>query len=288
MTSWLPTFCLLLATPAVAVDTHFVQVAPIASPLQGPVIVRSAGQNRAVVLLEGLHLFLFKHKLATRADDLRVWQQPKSVLVHTLVKESDVFAFTYAQNAPVTDVANQPALEESVRRLRQAGYTEVVLVGFSAGGVVAREFVEDHPAAGVTRVIQVCAPNVGSPLARVKVGVGAAQEPFVQSLSKQARAHELEGRRDKRIPDDIEFVCVVGNGLVYSDGVVSTRSQWPEDLQIQGVPAVPLGTEHWEALHGQRAAQVIARLVRDPQPRWDPAMVSSMRHWLWREKSATR
>ena len=71
-------------------------------------------------------------------------------------------------------------------RLRQAGYSEVILLGFSAGGVVARQFVEDNPAAGVTRVIQVCAPNLGSPLAKLKSSVGLAQESFLQSLTGQA------------------------------------------------------------------------------------------------------
>jgi len=285
MNSCLTTLCLLL-TGVIPVDTRFVQVAPALGRTEDGVIARSSGQGRAVILIEGLNPHLFHHDLAARAE-LRPWQQPGSVLVRALAPDADVFSFTYAQNAPVADIAELPPLGESVRRLRQAGYSEIVLVGFSAGAVVARQFVEDNPQAGVARVIQVCAPNVGSGLARVKA-LGAVQEPFLQSLTKQARLRALQERRGKKIPEQVEFVCVVGDGLIFGDGVVSTRSQWPEDLQAQGVPAVPLRTEHWEAVRGAQAAQVIANLVRDKLPRWDAVQVAAMRQRLWHEKSSPR
>jgi len=277
----------MLTGVVIPVETRFVQVAPALGRTEDGVIARSAGQGRAVVLIEGLHLHILQHQLAARAD-LRPWQQSGSVLVRALSPDADVFAFTYSQTAPVTDIGALPALGESVQHLRQAGYTEVVLVGFSAGAVVARQFVEDNPQAGVTRVIQVCAPNVGTALARVKAGVGAVQEPFIQSLTRQARFRALAERQGKKIPDAVEFVCVVGDGLFFGDGVVSTGSQWPEDLQSQGVPAVLLRTEHWEALRGAHAAQVIARLVRERQPRWNASQVAALRQRLWHEKNNMR
>lgn len=281
MTHWLPTVCILLALGAEPIETRFVQVAPTATD---GAIARSAGQGRAVVLIEGLSLHLLNHREAARAE-LRPWQQPSSVLVRTLAKDADVFAFTYGQTTPVTDIADLPALGVNIQRLRAARYAEIVLIGFSAGGLVARQFVEDNPSAGVNRVIQVCAPNVGSPLARLRVGVAAVQKPFMQSLTSQSRAHFLADRSDRRIPAEVDFVCVVGNGLFFSDGVVSARSQWPEDLQAQGVPAVSLSTEHWQALRNERAALVIARLVRERQPRWDAAQVAAMRKRLFGEKA---
>jgi hypothetical protein len=274
----LPTVWFLLTAAVPQVDTRFVEVAPSA----GAALVRSTSQDRAVVLIEGLDLHPVRPRRATRPE-LRPWQKPGSPLVRTVSAEGDVFAFTYAQTASVTDIAELPSLGEHVQRLRQAGYKDIVLIGFSAGGLVARQFVEDNPAAGVTKVIQVCAPNVGTGLANVKVGVGVIQEPFVWSLSKPSRARALQERQGKKIPDGVEFICVVGNGLGSGDGVVSTRSQWPEDLQAQGVPAVPLETEHWKALSAPRTAQVLARLVRESQPRWDAAQVAAMRRWLWRE-----
>jgi pimeloyl-ACP methyl ester carboxylesterase len=281
MASWLPTVCLLLAIGAEPVETRFVQVAPSATD---GAIRPVPGQTRAVVLIQGLHLHVLNHREAARAE-LRPWQQPGSVLVRTLARDADVFAFTYGQTAPVTDIADLPALGVSVQRLRAARYQEIVLIGFSAGGLVARQFVEDNPTAGVNRVIQVCAPNAGSPLAHVRVGVGAVQKPFMQSLTSQSRTHFLADRSDRRIPANIDFVCVVANGLFFSDGVVSARSQWPDDLQAQGVPAVSLSTEHWQALRNERAALVIARLVRERQPRWDAPQVAAMRKRLFGEKA---
>jgi pimeloyl-ACP methyl ester carboxylesterase len=285
MISWLPAFWMMATGVVTPVETRLIQVAPALGRTEDGVIARSTGQGRAIVLIQGLNLHLLQQRLATKAV-LRPWQQPGSVLVRTLAPDADVFAFTYAQTAPVTDIGELPALGESVLRLRRTGYSEVVLIGFSAGGVVARQFVEDNPHAGVTRVIQVCAPNVGSALAKFKAAVGPVQGPFVQSLTRQARSRALQERRDKTIPPAVDFVCIVGDGLLFGDGVVSIRSQWPEDLQTQGVPAVPLRTEHWEALRDTRAAQVIAGLAKERQPRWNASQVAAMRQRLWHEQNA--
>jgi pimeloyl-ACP methyl ester carboxylesterase len=282
MGSWVAIVSLLFIADVQPAETRFVQVAP--PQAADSIIFHSVGQKRAVVLIQGLHLHLMRHQNAVRAD-LRSWQQPGSVLVKTLAHDADVFAFTYGQSMPVTDVADLPALGENIKRLRKAGYREIVLVGFSAGGLVARQFVEDNPEGGVNRVVQVCAPNAGSPMARLRVGVGAVQKPFVVSLTSQSRVQFMEDRRDRRIPPAVDFVCVVGNGLVYSDGLVSTRSQWPDDLQTQGVPAVPFSVEHWHALASEKSAKVIAELVREHQPRWTTGEVAAMRKRLWGEKA---
>ena len=273
----LPTLLLLVAAVP-QVDTKFVQVAPLPPTARVGEVTRSVNQRRAVLLIEGLNLHLFNHQLAVKPD-LRPWQRPTSPLVLALAHDSDVFAFSYAQVAPVTDIAEVPAFGESIQRLSKAGYTEVVLLGFSAGGVIARQFVEDNPTAGVTKVVQVCTPNSGSSLANLKVG-GSAQKPFLESLTARARSLSLAQRAGKRIPSDVQFVCVVGNGLINSDGVVATHSQWPADLQSQGVPALVVDTDHWKAVTGERQVLLVARLVRDNQPRWDTAQVALFRKRL--------
>jgi hypothetical protein len=283
MLLWVHTVCLLLAGGAAPVDTRFVQVAPLLPKSPEGMILRSPARARAVLLIEGLHLHVLSKEQPGRPD-LRGWQQPGSALVRALARDADVFAFTYGQSAPVTDIADLPALGVNVKRLRDAGYKEIVLVGFSAGGLVARQFVEDFPSAGVARVIQVCAPNVGSPLAKMGIG-GSVQKPFMQSLTARSRVQFLEDRRDKRVPPEVDFVCVVGTGFFYSDGLVSTHSQWPDDLQSQGVPAFLISAEHWQAVRGERAAQLIARLVRERQPRWDAAQIAAMRKRLWGDKA---
>jgi pimeloyl-ACP methyl ester carboxylesterase len=260
------------------VETQFVQVAPAAvKPEQ---VLRSAGQRRAVVLIPGLHLHPFSDKSVPRAS-FASWQRPGSPVVKALSLDADVFAFTYGQSVAVSEIAALPALRGGVRRLREAGYADIVLVGFSAGGLVARQFVEDEPDAGVTKVVQVCAPNGGSSWAELKVSVRVSQRPFLESLTKEARLRWLEDRRDKTIPAGVQFVCVIGTGLGQGDGLVSTRSAWPEDLQRQGIPAYTLRAQHLSAVRCDEGAKLIADLVRQDQPRWDAGQVEAMRRRLW-------
>src|SRR5207244_2414497 len=122
---------------------------------------------------------------------------------------ADVFAFAYSQDVPLETVADGPGLRDGVRRLKALGYREIVLVGHSAGGLVARQFVEDYPGAGVTKVVQVCAPNGGSAWAKARMAVRKKQEAFLASLTRKDRRLSLHERAEKRIPADVEFVCVV-------------------------------------------------------------------------------
>src|SRR6476661_1396844 len=123
--------------PVVKVDFMFTRVAP-AGDKEG----RSKDQTRAVVLIHGLSLLpiLKDKKLA-----LRTWQQSGSVLVKQLAPHADVYAFAYSQTTAVDQIPEGGKLAEHVAALKKAGYKEIVLVGHSAGGLVARHFVEDHP-----------------------------------------------------------------------------------------------------------------------------------------------
>jgi len=131
----------------------------------------------------------------------------------------------------------------------------------------------------VTKVIQVCAPNIGSSWARWPT-VRANQSDFLDSLTKPARNLSLSQRADKALPEHIEFACIVGTGTVNGDGVVSNRSQYPPDLQRQGVPAYPLNSTHWMLLRSHKGVELVARLVREPQPRWDEEQVEAVRRRL--------
>jgi pimeloyl-ACP methyl ester carboxylesterase len=269
---------LLLLTPSAArLEAHLVQVAPLPQP-------PAAGQPaparrpRAVVLIHGLRVHpLSKAKVDHAA--LRVWQQPSSVLVRRLAVDSDVFAFVYAQTAAVQAVAELADLKAEVAGLRRLGYREVVLVGHSAGGLIARHFVEDHPDAGVTKVIQVCTPNGGSSWAGL-IAVRANQAEFLRSMTPGSRRRILAQRAQKRIPAQVEFACVVGTSHLGGDTIVTLRCQWTEDLQRQGVPAYPVKATHREVVRTARTAEVIARLVRERQPRWPAAEVAALRKKL--------
>lgn len=270
----LPILCLLFASTE-AIETRFVQVAPVRSQQQwwnGP------GKTRAVVLIHGLFVHPFSQANVGRAS-LHSWQQPNSLLVKRLAREADVFSFAYAQTVSADDIAECPQLERQVRKLRQDGYREIVLIGHSAGGVIARQFVEDHPDCGVTKVIQVCAPNTGSGWAKWQT-VRANQLDFLDSLTKPARSHTLSQRSDKEVPRNIEFACIVGTGTVVGDGMVSNRSQYPPDLQRQGIPAYPFNSSHWMVLRSHKGVELAAQLVRETQPRWDEKQVKAIRRQL--------
>lgn len=250
--------------------TDFAQVAP--SPADKSKIERWDGQTRAIVLIHGIRIHPFSADKVERAD-FHGWQDEGSTLVKALAKEGDIFAFAYSQNVAVDDVAECDALRGDLKRLKDAGYAEIVLVGHSAGGLVARQLVEDHADAGVSRVVQVCTPNRGSTWGHSDFAVRKNQEVFLNSLAKDARAK----RSDKKIPDAVELVCVVGDGTGFGDLVVSDEGQWPEDLRRQGIPAVQVKTDHYSAMRDADVAEVIADLVREKQPRWDEKQIEAAR-----------
>jgi pimeloyl-ACP methyl ester carboxylesterase len=257
------------------VRTVLARVAP--SPSAAGKAGRSPGQDRAVILINGLWLRpLSKEKINHAA--LRPWQQSTSAVVRRLAQDSDVWAVGYGQNAAVQTVTAAVAAE--VKKVKALGYKEVVLVGHSAGALIARQFVEDEPRAGVTKVVQVCAPNLGSSWAALQA-VRSAKVAFLASLTRSARRKLLEERADKLIPTAIEFACVVGTArLRKGDGLVATRSQWSDDLQKQGIPAYALVVTHWDAMKNGQVIDAIARLVKDPQPRWDANRVAVARKKL--------
>jgi pimeloyl-ACP methyl ester carboxylesterase len=276
MYSILAALC-LAATPAPMIETEFAQVAPEFH--DGKDAVRTAGEVRAIVLIHGLLPHPFNKELVSHAE-LHSWQKPGSYLVKRLRWEGDVYAFAYSQTVPADEITSRSDLETQVRRLRKMGYREVIVVGHSAGGVISRYLAEDYPDAGLTKVIQVCAPNAGSGWAEVQA-VQSTQVEFLHSLTKAARRRALDRRKDRMIPDKIEFVCVVGTGTLGGDGLVSCRCAWPEDLQAQHIPAFPLSTTHWSAVRGEKGADLVAHLVRERQRRWDDAQTAATRKKLF-------
>jgi pimeloyl-ACP methyl ester carboxylesterase len=279
-TAW--PFLSLLLLGAAPRETLFVQVAPVAheSLLQSE---RTPNRDRAVVLIHGLRLHPLDIGKVGHAM-LQGWQTPDCLLVKHLSRESDVYSFAYAFNGPLDEVSSVPHLGEGIRHLRLMGYRSVVLIGHSAGGIVARHFVEDDPDAGVTKVIQVSTPNDGSPWAICQL-VQPREADFLGSLTKPVRRLAVAGRSDREIPAHIECVCVVANGMVVGDGVVGTKSQWSDDLQQQGIPAYTIATTHWQTVRTKAGAELIAGLVRSSVPRWDSVRVAAMRHAILGEST---
>ncbi len=282
MTFSLAAVVFALAAPCAEPATELWQVAPDTSEKPWVAPAAPPDKTRAVVLIHGL----FVHPVRTSKASQpwrREWQEPKSELVKALAADADVFAFAYAQTAPVDDVAESHGLRDAVARLRKAGYKEIVLIGHSAGGVIARQFVERYPDAGVTKVVAVAAPFAGVELATFKVGYPKVQAPFVQSLAPEVRIEAIKANKNP-LGKGVQIACVVCKlKLVETDGLVSTGSQWPEDLQRFGVPVVLAPVNHFVVMHSTAAVKQIAELAREKLARWSPEEVDKARKVLFGE-----
>jgi pimeloyl-ACP methyl ester carboxylesterase len=260
-----------------SIDLRFAEVAP-ARP-DSASWVRTLGARRAVVLIHGLKVHTFR-EMAPYEAKFDSWQGSRSRLVSGLAPLGDIYAAAYSQNATVEQIAADPRWLVCFASLRAMGYSEIILVGHSAGGIIVRELVEDHPRCGCTKVVQVCAPNAGSSWANLYPAVVEAEMLFTRSLTKAERQHALESRADRHIPPDVEFVCIVGNIEVYGDGMVACSCQWPPDLQSQGVPVRLVAALHPLAVRTAPGVVEIIQAVREPAPRWTAAQVAQVRKRL--------
>lgn len=266
---------MLLLLLQLQIQTAFEQLRP------DPSTEFKKSHDRAVIMINGLKPHPFSGEKPNEALPAS-WQAADSNLGRALDGQADLYRFSYSQNAAVGELSEArnkdgKTLADSIAAVRALGYTEVVLIGFSAGGLIARQFVEDHPDAGVTRVVQVCSPNLGTSWGLVDAGVREPQEVFINSLSRKARRDFNKARTDKKIPPAVEFVVVMGTGGGSGDTVVKNDSQWPVDLQEQGVPVVEVKAIHYLAIRGEKGAKKVAELATTPQPRWSAERVEKAR-----------
>lgn len=274
---------LSVAAPATELQTEFWQVAPGTAAKRWTAPAKPVTNARALILIPGLHFHPLRPVKAVKPE-VRDWQLPKSELVKALAKDFDVFAFAYSQTVSLDDVARSPGLRDAVAELRKAGYTEVVLIGHSAGGIIGRQFAEQNPDAGVKKVIAVASPFAGAELATLNVGYPKAQAPFVKSLTPEARKTATSA---SSLGKEIEFACVVCKvKRLESDGVVRIRSQWPEELQLLGVPAVLATVSHTEAMDEAESTKTIHALATGKLARWSTEEVSNARKVLFGEPVA--
>jgi len=253
------------------IESEFVQLVP--EPYAEGVFTRDVGRKRAVVLVHGIKLRLFI-KEPSRDVVFHIWQTPDHPLVKDLARDCDVYAYAYSQTAAVSTIAADPVLGKGIAKIKAMGYDEIVLVGMSAGGIIVREFAENNPAVGVTKVVQVSAPNTGAGFGDISVNLHNPHDPLLCSLDKECREATLQKRCDSRIPDNIQFVCVISDvmgGL--GDLVVPAASQWSPDLRAQGIPAIKVMSVH-RTMKSRSAGIKIAELIRTEQPRWSQEKVA--------------
>lgn len=279
----LPSVTALIAMPFLSVTdltTAVWQVAPLVrAEYDGQPVELKKTKDRAAFLVHGLMLHPIRQEKSYKTE-LHDWQEAKSGLVKALAADFDVYAFSYAQTVSMDVVASSPGMRNNVKKLRRAGYKEIVLIGHSAGGLIAREFVERFPDAGVTKVIQVAAPNFGSELATINFGVPKSQTLFVRSLAPAPRtAVALEA---PKLDAKFEFCCVVCKlwGLPH-DTLVNLDSQWSKDLQKQGIPATLLALNHFDAMKGPHAVSTISELAREKLVRWTPEQIEQGRQIIF-------
>jgi pimeloyl-ACP methyl ester carboxylesterase len=257
--------------PFIDVPMEFWGIAPSVSGKQMPALERK--HDRAVVLIHGLKAQVFSPERAEHPDPHN-FQKPKSELVKALADDFDVFGVSYAQVGPVDWVAAAPQLRDGIKALRFAGYKDIILVGHSAGGIIARRFVEANPSAGVTKIIAVASPYLGSGWAKLPQPLlPKSQVVFIHSLLPEVR-EETARNSAAKLPEGFQFCCVVCKlPRLDSDTTVGVESQWPRDLQKIGVPASLVSCNHFDAMKHEKAVQAIVELAKGKVVRWSQADV---------------
>jgi pimeloyl-ACP methyl ester carboxylesterase len=246
-----------------------------------PGLVAEVTKKKAVLLIPGLQLHLLRPEKC-REPEQHDWQRARSNLVRELSPDFDVYALGYTQCQPLDAVSLSFGMRSTVAALKAAGYREIVLVGHSAGGIISRQFIERFPNSGVTKVIQVTAPNAGSDYATIGLGIPKTQLPFLRSLAPDFRLSATPSTL--KLPSNVDFVCLVcQGGNRRSDTIVDFDSQWSADLQNQGVPAVLVASYHNEAVKAEAPVKAIGILAREKLVRWSPDETATAKRILFKE-----
>lgn len=276
----IPALVVALTAPVVNVPTAYWQITPEYREFGLP----KREKDRAVILIHGLIPRPVQVKKAAIPEP-HSWQKPGSLMVKQLAPDFDVYGFSYAQTLPVDFVCQSCGLHKAVRQVKEAGYKEIVLVGHSAGGVVAYQFAEQYPDAGMTRVVVVAAPLHGSALAKIpRVGLASTQVPFIKSLAPDCRKGQCE-KCGRPIPATLEMCCIVCKlPRLSSDTIVPVESQWPEHTRRQGIPAALLEVNHFDAVRSARGVEKVAELAKGKLTRWTPEEVDQASKVLFGEK----
>ena len=269
----------LLAIAAPPRETAFLQVAPTQRDLS--IIVRSPNQERAVVLIHGLRLHPFSGAKAAKAIP-HGWQESNSLLVRGLGRESDVFVFAYGYDGTADEVSTVPMLRAGVARLRGSGLSERC-AGRSQCRRADRQGIrggrsgfwcdEGHPGLRAERRLGLgflgpdtternLFPRFTDEIDAPTGPQGSERPPHPgQRRVCLYRRQRAAGRRRRG-----------GHALPVDRG----------HLQRQGIPAYVLGTTHWQVVRTRAGADLIAELIRTPQPRWDERHVAVLRKVIFK------
>lgn len=268
MNAFITTLVLALS-PAYELPSAAWQLVP---HVEGEMKTPKVTHEKAVLCIPGLYPHPIRPEKATMPE-MHPWFEPNAPLLAALEKEFDVYAFGYAQTVSLDLVADSNGLHSTIRQLKEAGYKEIVLIGHSAGGLIAFQFAERNPQSGVSKVIPVSAPYAGSELADLSLPLPRTQVTYIRSLSPQPRKDVLATM--KPFPKEIEICCVMCKvSRLPNDIMVGLDSQWPEEIRKQGIPTTLVNVNHFEAIKAPQGVAIVADLAKSKLVRWDTADVA--------------
>lgn len=144
------------------------------------------------------------------------------------------------------------ALSEHLRRLFARHERPVSLIGWSLGGVYARELAKKHPE-WVRQVITLATPFADQPnsthagwlFTRLNGGVSPVDEALLRRLS---------------VDPDLPCASVYSpsDGIVGWEGCVGTESARHRNIEVDNV-------SHWGMLHNPEVLRVVAQLLAEPR-----------------------
>ncbi len=148
------------------------------------------------------------------------------------------------------------AQSEALLREKLAGMGPVDLIGHSLGGVLSARLLRSPEGLGIRRVVQLGAPNLGSPLATRLSGIWPVRRlcgPVVADL----HAHD---RMPSRHPDLAAIAGTAGSPKMPltkpHDGAVTVRSAWAGAGCRAAVPVL-----HTLLPHSRGAARLAAEFL---------------------------
>lgn len=252
--------------PAFELPTTAWQLVPT---VDGELTTPNVTKTKAVLCIPGLYPHPLRPEKATKPEK-HPWFEPKAPLLKALADEFDVYGFGYAQTIAVDGVALSNGLRATIAKLKSARYQEIVLIGHSAGGLIAHQFAELYPDSGVTKVLPVAAPYTGSELAELKLPLPYTQVSYIKSLAPTPRLEALKERL--AFPRSIDICCVMCKVTkLPHDIMVTLDSQWPSEIRQQGIPATLVNANHFEILKSPQGVSTVADLAKSKLVRWGDA-----------------
>jgi pimeloyl-ACP methyl ester carboxylesterase len=258
----------LMLTPITDLPTVFWGISPEVKSSDIPALKKK--NDKAVVFIHGLLPHVFHPERATQPE-VHDWQVSSGLLAKQLADDYDIFGFSYAQSQSVDSITLCRGLRTGINAIEAAQYKEIVLIGHSAGAIIARQFAEFFPEDGITKIICISGPHLGSGWAKLPTfTLPKTQVAFINSLLPDVRT-ALHKERAIKLPKDLEACCVLSKwNRTDHDTIVNLRSQWPTDLQDQGIPAVLASCNHFDVMTNEAAVKSITELVRGKIVRWKP------------------